>query len=250
MNAMKTMTIYPDAELLSQAAAVFFAERARLALADHGRFSVLLAGGSTPRRTYELLAQKPLAEQIPWHACHFFWGDERCLPDGDERRNETMVRSALLDHVPVPPAHIHSITRCEQGVEHAAALYAAELQRFFDTQQPRFDLIVLGLGEDGHTASLLPASAALHEDVRWTAVARRPEEGFSRVTLTIPILNQGACTLFLVSGQSKAEMVRTILQPRTGEITVPAQLIRPREGELFWFLDQGAAGLLKDAQTA
>ncbi|NLX18323.1 MAG: 6-phosphogluconolactonase [Desulfobulbus sp.] len=247
---MTAITIHHDAELLSKAAAAFFAERARLALADHGRFSVLLAGGSTPRRTYELLAQKPLAEQIPWHACHFFWGDERCLPDGDERRNETMVRRALLDHVHVPPEHIHPITRCEEGAEQAAMLYAAELKEFFEGQPPCFDLIVLGLGEDGHTASLLPASTALHEKVRWTAVARRPEEDFSRVTLTIPVLNSGKCTLFLVSGRSKAKVVRRILEPCSGESTLPARLIRPQWGELLWFLDEEAAGLLKAQRMA
>ena len=246
---MAAVRVYTDAETLSRAAAELFAERARAAVAERGRFVVLLAGGSTPRRAYELLAEEPLINRVPWPDCHFFWGDERCLPEGHALRNETMVRRALLDHVPVPPSQIHPI-RYHQEPDQAASDYATELQRFFAGQQPRFDLILLGLGDDGHTASLLPGSAAVHEQVQWTAVARRPEEPFSRVTLTAPLLNQGASTVFLVSGRGKASVLQSIVKGSNEEPSLPAQLIRPQQGELLWLVDREAASQLEEGYGA
>lgn len=246
---MAAVRVYGDAETLSRAAAELFAERARATVAECGRFVVLLAGGSTPRRAYELLAQSPLISRVPWPDCHFFWGDERCLLEGHELRNETMVRHALLDHLSVLPSQIHPI-RYHQEPEQAASNYATELRRFFAGQQPRFDLILLGLGDDGHTASLLPGSAALHEQVQWTAVARRPEESFSRVTLTMPLLNQGANTVFLVSGRGKASVLQSIVKGSNDVPTLPAQLIRPQQGELLWLVDREAASQLEEGYGA
>lgn len=241
---MPVLRIYEDAEALSRAAAQLFAERAMASVAGHGRFVVLLAGGSTPRRAYQLLAQAPLASLVPWPDCHFFWGDERCLPSGHELRNETMVRQVLLDHLPAPPSQIHPI-RYHQEPEQAASDYETELRRFFAGQQPRFDLILLGLGDDGHTASLLPGSAALHEQVQWTAVTRRPEEPFSRVTLTAPLLNRGASTVFLVGGRGKAAVLHSLLNATNVAPSLPAQLIRPQQGELLWLVDREAASQLE-----
>jgi 6-phosphogluconolactonase len=246
---MAVVRVYGDAEALSRAGAELFAERAMASVAEHGRFVVLLAGGSTPRRAYQLLAEAPLASRVPWPDCHFFWGDERCLPAGHELRNETMVRRALLDHLFVPPSQIHPI-RYHQEPERAASEYEAELRRFFAGQPPRFDLILLGLGDDGHTASLLPGSAALHEQVHWTAVTRRPEEPFSRVTLTAPLLNQGASTVFLVGGQGKAPVLQSILNGSNDALTLPAQHIRPQHGELLWLVDREAASQLEEGYGA
>ncbi len=243
------LRIYEDAEALSRAGAELFAERAGAAVAEHRRFVVLLAGGSTPRRAYQLLAESPLVSRVPWTDCHFFWGDERCLPSGHELRNETMVRRALLDHLPVPPSQIHPI-RYHQKPEQAAIDYGAELQRFFAGQPPRFDLILLGLGDDGHTASLLPGSDALYEQVQWTAVTRRPEEPFSRVTLTAPLLNQGASTVFLVGGRGKAAVLHSLLNATNVAPSLPAQLIRPQQGELLWLVDREAASQLEEGHGA
>ena len=242
---MAVVQVYPDAEALGRAAAELFAERARVSVGGHGRFVVLLAGGSTPRRTYELLTEEPLVSRVPWPDCHFFWGDERCLPEGHELRNETMVRRALLDHVPVSATRMHPI-RYHSNPEQAARDYGAELLQFFAGQPPRFDLVLLGLGDDGHTASLLPGSAALHEQVRWTAVTRRPEEPFGRVTLTAPLLNRGTSTVFLVSGRGKAAVLQSILHLTNDVPALPAQLIRPQDGKLLWLIDREAAILLEE----
>ena len=239
---------FADKEALSRAAAELFAAQAQAAVADHGRFVVLLAGGDTPRRTYERLAGEPFRSRIPWGQVHFFWGDERCLPAGDPERNETMARAALLDSVPLHPEQVHPI-RCDQSPERAAAAYAAEMLDFFGTKPPCFDLALLGLGADGHTASLLPGSASLAEQERWTAVTRRPEESFSRVTLTAPLLNQAALVVFLVTGRNKAGVLRSVLEASSPQPVVPAQLIRPLNGELHWFVDREAAILLDEADA-
>ena len=240
---------FVDLEALSRAAAALFAEQARAAVTSRGRFSVLLAGGETPRRTYELLAEEPLRSTIPWDQIYFFWGDERCVGAKDPKRNETMVRRALLDQLELRPDQVHPI-RSDLGPEQAAADYAAELRKFFGISQPCFDLVLLGLGTDGHTASLLPGSAALEEAASWTAVTRRLEEPFSRVTLTAPLLNQAALVVFLVAGRDKAGVLQSILTPASDQPSFPAQLIRPLTGALHWYVDRQAASLLAGGHAA
>jgi 6-phosphogluconolactonase len=226
-----------------------FAEQAKAAIAARGRFSVLLAGGETPRRTYQLLAEEPLRSAIPWDQIYFFWGDERCVSAKDPKRNEGMVRRALLDQLGLRPDQVHPI-RSDLAPEQAAADYAAELRNFFGTSQPCFDLVLLGLGTDGHTASLLPGSSALEEKVCWTAVTRRREEPFSRVTLTAPLLNQAALVLFLVAGRDKAGVLQSLLTPTNDHPSFPAQLIRPLNGALHWYVDCQAASLLAGGHAA
>ncbi|PKN12980.1 MAG: 6-phosphogluconolactonase [Deltaproteobacteria bacterium HGW-Deltaproteobacteria-4] len=238
--------VFADQEALARAAAEFFAAQARQAVAARGRFLVLLAGGETPRRTYQLLAQDPLRRQIPWREVHFFWGDERCVPSDDPRSNAAMAQRSLLDRLPLRPEQIHSI-RYDRSPQASADRYQAELTDFFAGAAPCFDLALLGIGNDGHTASLLPGSAALEEQVRWTAVTRRREEDFSRITLTAPIINQATVVLFLVAGADKAAMLAKILNAPTETIQYPAQRIRPRSGELRWWADRAAAGLLDES---
>ena len=240
---MSRLQRFADLEALSRAAAARFAEQARAAIAARGRFSVLLAGGETPRRTSELLAEEPRQRAIPWDRIHFFWGDERCVGAQDPQRNETMVSRALLDPLELRSDQVHPI-RSDLAPEQAAADYAVELRNFFGTAPPCFDLVLLGLGTDGHTASLLPGSAALEEKVGWTAVTRRPEEPFSRVTLTAPLLNQAALVLFLVAGRNKAEVLQALLARTDQRSPYPAGLIRPLTGTLEWWVDQAAASLL------
>jgi 6-phosphogluconolactonase len=242
------LRVFADEETLSREAAELFAAQAVAAVARRGRFAVLLAGGSTPRRTYERLAAAPLCNRIPWTQVHCFWGDERCLPEGDSMRNESMVRTALLDHVPVRPEHLHPI-RCD-GAPAQAAAYAAEREDFFGADPPSFDLVLLGMGTDGHTASLLPGSSSLDEQVQWTAVTRRPEESFSRVTLTAPLLNQAALVVILVTGRDKAGVLREALAESDRQPLLPVQLIRPQTGALHWFVDREAASLLEGTDAA
>ena len=236
---------FEDREALARAVATLFADQARICVHARGRFSVLLAGGETPIRTYQLLAQEPYLSRIPWRDIHFFWGDERCVPSDDPRSNQLMVRTALLDHLPVCPDQIHPIA-CNKSPQQSADIYEAELRGYFDKSPPTFDLVLLGLGDDGHTASLLPGSAALAEHRRWTAVTRRVGEEFSRVTLTAPLLNQAALVLFMVTGSTKAKVLKTIILGDDEHPMLPAQLVRPLSGDLRWFVDREAAYMLNE----
>jgi 6-phosphogluconolactonase len=235
--------VFTDRDALSQAAAELFARQAQSAVTAQGRFSVLLAGGETPRRTYELLALEPFRSQIPWPQVHLFWGDERCVPADDPSSNALMAHRAFIDSLLLSPEQLHPI-RCDRMPDRAAANYEAELRRFFGAQPPRFDLVFLGLGEDGHTASLLPGSEALQEEVRWTAVTRRANEHFSRITVTSPLINQAALVVFLVTGRSKADVLQSILAA-TDQQQYPAQLIKPLRGTLYWWVDREAAAVFR-----
>jgi 6-phosphogluconolactonase len=235
--------IYDDQKALSHAAAGLFVQQARQAVQAQDRFSVVLSGGHTPRRTYELLAQPPFRDQVPWAQVHVFWGDERCVPPDDARSNERMLRKALLDHVPVPPAQIHPIP-CVQAPREAAEQYEAVLHDFFAGQPPRFDLIFLGLGENGHTASLFPNTPVLEEQKRWVAEVYVAEQDLYRVTLTAPIINQAAAVAFLVAGTAKARVLRAVLQGPSDPHRLPAQLIQPAQGALQWLVDQEAGSLV------
>jgi 6-phosphogluconolactonase len=235
--------IYADLESLSHAAAGIFVQQARQAVQAHGRFSVALSGGHTPRRTYELLAQPPFRDRVAWTQVHIFWGDERCVPPDHPRSNERMVRQALLDHVPIPPAQIHPI-RCVQAPSEAAEQYEALLQEFYGDQPPSFDLIFLGLGDDGHTASLFPETPVLREQERWVSAVQVPGQEFDRVTLTAPLINQAALVTFLVVGIAKAGGLRAVLEGPSDPHRLPAQLIQPMQGELQWLVDQEASSLV------
>lgn len=237
--------IFADSEVLSHAAAELFTTTARRAVKAHGRFAVALAGGETPRRTYEILAELPFREQVPWQNVHVFWEDERCVPADDPRNNSLMARRALLDHVPLPATQIHPIA-CGDDPQRRAAGYERLLRNFFASGSSRFDLVFLGLGEDGHTASLFPGSAALAEEAHWTAVTARRGEEFSRVTLTFPCLNRAAQVVFLVAGVAKARILHALLAKTPEFAPLPARLIQPTDGELVWLVDRSAAGLIRD----
>lgn len=238
------ITVYPDREVLSRAAAVLFAEVAERAVADHGRCAVLLAGGETPRRTYELLADEPLLNRVPWGQLHLFWGDERCVPPDDPRSNARMAYRALLDRVPVPAGQVHPIPG-DRAPRQAADEYEALLRSFFAGATPGFDLAILGLGEDGHTASLFPGSPVLDERERWTMPIRRGGEEIDRVTLTVPLLNQAKLVVFLVAGDDKAAVLHELLEEEPDPCRRPARMIKPEHGELRWLVDRAAARLLQ-----
>jgi 6-phosphogluconolactonase len=238
------ITVYADLESLSRAAAALVVTQANLAVAARGRFSLALAGGNTPRRTYELLAQPPFLDQAPWDRMHVFWGDERCVPLDDPRSNARMARNAWLDHVPIPPNQIHPLN-CAPGPAAAARKYEARLREFFAGQPPRLDLVLLGLGHDGHTASLFPDTPVLEEKGRWVAEVSLAEPDLHRVTLTAALINQAAVVAFLVAGRSKAGILREVRHGPRDPRRLPAQLIQPQNGDLFWLADREAAGLAR-----
>jgi 6-phosphogluconolactonase len=227
---------YLDAASLAQAAAEHFVAQASQAVAARGRFLAALSGGSTPRATYELLASEAFAARVDWPRLHVFWGDERCVPPDHAESNYRMAREALLDKVPIPAGNVHRI-RGELPPDRAAAAYQAQLEAVLG-EDGRFDLILLGMGADGHTASLFPGAAALEERVRWVVGNYVEKLDAWRVTLTLPLINRARHVLFLVSGAAKADALARV---RAGH-PLPAALVQPGHGELVWLVDRDAAG--------
>jgi 6-phosphogluconolactonase len=232
--------VFNDLEALSLAAAEMFAELANQAIATRGRFCVALSGGNTPRRLYEVLANTPVQERIHWESVHVFWGDERCVPADDPRSNFRMARKILLNHVPVPANQIHSI-QGDLSPALAAAQYETELRDFFKDQPPVFDLVLLGLGENAHTASLFPHTLVLDEKEHWVKEVFVAEGGMYRVTLTAPLINQAKEVIFLVNGVDKALALQSVLEGAYQPHELPAQLIRPNGAHPIWLVDKAAS---------
>ncbi len=239
------LVICPDAETLSWEAAGWFVRLAAEAVAGRGRFSVALSGGSTPRGLYALLAGEPYRSQVPWSQVHVFWGDERHVPPDHPDSNYRLARQTLLDRVPIPPGNVHRIPAERPDPQAAAAEYERTLRTFFGPGWPRFDLILLGLGADGHTASLFPGTAVLHETERLVAAPYVDGLSAHRLTLTPPVLNHAANVLFLVAGEGKAATLHAVLEGPYRPERFPSQLVRPAEGRLVWIVDRAAAGLLR-----
>ena len=237
--------IVPDNAALARAAAQEFHSVAETAVRERGRFSVALSGGKTPRTVYSLLANEH--KQLPWDRIHIFFGDERHVPPDDPESNFRMASESLLSKVPIPQNNVHRI-RAELDAEAAAMQYEQELREFFhlmDHDWPRFDLIFLGLGDDGHTASLFPGSKALSNESSRVAANWVEKFQTSRITLTFPVLNHAAEIVFLVSGAGKAWILSEVLRP--GVRKFPAQNVQPENGRLLWLVDQDAGSLLRFA---
>ena len=234
--------IFDSPEELAGAAARDFAARAAEAVEERGRFAVVLAGGSTPKAAYEILA-RDFAETVDWGRVHVFFGDERSVPPDHEDSNYRMAREALLDHVPVGGVHR---MRGELTPDEAAASYEDELRGFFGAEEfPRFDLILLGIGGDGHTASLFPETSALEVTNRLAVANPVPKLGTTRITLTAPVLNAAGAVNFLVAGEGKAEALKEILEGDVDPRRYPAKLVGPRGG-LAWMVDRAAASMLEN----
>lgn len=233
----------PDPEALCRAAAELFVRQAQLSVSRRQRFAVALSGGQTPRRLYEILAVPPLRDAVAWDKTHVFWGDERCVPSGDRRSNARMAREALLDQIPVPPDQIHPIS-CDENPAQSARQYGDLLHDFFGGGPPVFDLILLGLGEDGHTASLFPQAEILNDQTAWTASDYLKAQEMHRVTLMPAVINRARLVVFLVSGDAKAAVLKAVLTGPADPLRLPAQLVRPRTGELVWLADKAAAAQL------
>ena len=230
-------------EDLAAEAATKVEQLAREAIRASGRFVVALSGGSTPARLYAAMAQEPFRSRFAWDKAHFFWSDERWVSPDSPRSNYKAAWDALLGHADIPPRNVHPVRTAHATAAESAADYESEIVAFFGGPKntPRFDLVLLGLGNDGHTASLFPGSPVLKEGSRWVAAAEGPG-GEPRVTFTYRLINAASCAAFLVSGAEKSGVLRAAIRGEGGH---PASGVRPTEGTLAWFVDADAASLLK-----
>lgn len=251
-----SLRLYAAAEDLAQAAAELFVTLAASAIAARGEFMAALSGGATPRAMHLRLAAPDFAARVDWGRVHLFWGDERCVPPDHPDSSYRMARETLLDRLSLPVDHIHRI-RGEIDPVQAADEYERGLRAFFASRNraaPRFDLIFLGMGDDGHTASLFPGTRAVREAVRWVVMVEHttpPAPLVARVTLTPAALNAAAHVAFLVSGAGKAARLREVLTTPPQPDRLPAQIVRPTDGELLWLVDAPAAsGLPPDFTPA
>lgn len=237
-NVKPEIRYFPDLEALSLGAAGLISQTADKSVAEKGLYSLVLSGGSTPRRLYELLSQPPFVQETPWPHIHFFWGDERCVPPDHPDSNYGLASRILLSRIPVPEKNIHRIPVEKGPGPWAAREYEKEIRSFFNSPGSSFDLILLGLGKDGHTASLFPGDPALQEEEHLTAYVPKPglAPAFPRITLTLPLINQAEEVLFLVSGAEKKEGLRTILHESSGGRDLyPAARINPK-GKVLWYV--------------
>ncbi len=240
--------VEPDGAALAGRAAQYLTEMVGEAVAAQGRARIAISGGSTPKAAFHLLADpaQPWRGRMPWDQLDLYWVDERTVPPDDPESNYRMTREALLDHVPLRPAQVHRMEG-ELEPEVAASRYESELRnslRLEGAESPRFDLVALGMGDDGHTASLFPHTAAIHEMNRLVTANHVPQKDTWRITLTWPVINHASSVFFLIGGADKAERVREVFMgPRDPE-RLPSQLIWPSSGILTLFLDKAAAALL------
>jgi len=239
------LDIYPTSDGLIRAAAEQIASLLIGGVKDRGRATIALSGGSTPRSVYALLSSELYRPRISWKSVHVFWGDERCVPPESSESNFRMANEALLAHVPILPQNVHRI-KGEQNPSYAAEEYETEIRQIFGLEKgmhPRFDVILLGLGDDGHTASLFPGVSALTEQHRLVTDVFVEKLKTHRITLTLPVINNASHVVFLVSGKGKAAILHDVLQG--DKPLYPAQLVRPSVGKLVWLVDQDAASQLE-----
>lgn len=233
--------VYPDLDALSRAAVEEVLRVVANSVPAHGRCAIALSGGHTPARMYALWAAEYNA-QTPWDKVHLFWGDERFVPQHDPQSNYRMARETFLARVQIPAGNVHPVPTNFSQPQLAAQAYEAELRKFFRSAPPAFDVQLLGLGGEGHTASLFPGSPALDEKQRWVVAVHAPAEPPDRLTLTPVVLNCGRNTFFLVAGENKREILAALRsEPESKLSEYPAARIRP-SGRVLWFLDQAAAG--------
>lgn len=246
------LNIVSDPKELSRAGAGEFSRCAREAITDHGQFSVALSGGSTPQETYSLLAQQQgdPATRLPWEKIHIFFGDERHVPPTHHDSNFRMANESMLSKIPIPPQNIHRI-QAELDAAVAASKYEEDLRNFFSTANPwpRFDLIMLGVGPCGHTASLFPDTTALNENSRWVVANWVGKLNSYRITFTFPVINHAAEVMFQVAGDDKSAILKEVFRQDKGsqdskEEEYPCQRVQPVSGRLLWIIDKDAAKLL------
>ncbi len=241
------VVVAADPDELAHAAAERFATLAAEAVARTGRFTVALAGGSTPKGLYSVLATEPYRSRVPWQGTLVFWGDERCVPPDHPDSNYKTATETLLRHVSIPADQIHRMRGEDPDPDRAAADYERRLRLTFQRESrtlPRFDLVLLGMGADGHTVSLFSGSPALRESARLVVAPYVARLQTYRLTLTLPVLNGARFIFFLVSGEEKARMLKTVLEAVGRGHEIPSQMIFPSHGTITWFVDSAAARLL------
>jgi 6-phosphogluconolactonase len=244
MTNKQTIIIDSGFTDLANKGAEIFSRTAIESIEKRGRFAVAISGGSTPRNMHRMLAEEPYLSDIPWQKTHIFWVDERCVPENDPASNFGLATEDFLDQVSISQNQIHPMP-VETSPEKGAEIYQNKLLDFFHLQNeefPAFDLIFLGIGTDGHTASLFPGQSALNEMKRWVVAVKGGNPDVNRITLTLPVINRGKQIVFMISGKEKASVVKTALKGIQSEL--PAQLVRPLKGTLIWLLDREAASLL------
>lgn len=245
---MTRLRVYDDLESLSLAAVTALAARVQEVVSRNGRCSLVLTGGRTPRRMYEILAAR-FTDVIPWARVDLFWGDERYVPSDDPRSNYRMARLALLDHVAVPTENVHPMPTHHADPQSAAEEYERLLRDYFAGGAHQFDLFLLGLAANGHVASLFPHHRALHEQRRWVTAVEVPADPPQRLTMTFPIINQAAVVFFLVAGETKAQAVAQAFQPGNRVDEVPAAGVTLASGHVTWWLDAAAAAHLSRSEA-
>jgi 6-phosphogluconolactonase len=243
-NNNSTIQIFETPDDLCKGIADFILNLAQQSVQARGRFVVSLSGGHTPEALYELLAKSPYREQMPWMQTFFFWGDERCVPENDKQNNSYMARQALLNKIEIPVNNIYPV-QTSLAPHLAAVAYEQTIRDFFEQSFPLFDLMLLGMGENGHTASLFPGTPAIKEETRLVTEVFVEELKMYRITLTIPVINNSGAIVFLVSGQGKADIINKVINTSYHESHLPAQLIEPLKGQLYWFLDRQAASKIR-----
>lgn len=236
--------ITKDLQQLSENLAAWISNYIQEVLQEKERFTFVLSGGSTPKQLYTLLAKEPYSQMIAWERVHFFWGDERVVPFEDERNNARMAFETLLTPVGVPKENIH-IMRTDVLPEVSAEAYEKILKEYFGNSNTTFDLVLLGMGDDGHTLSLFPGTAVVREQKDWVKAFFLPAQHMYRVTLTAPVVNSAACVVFMATGSGKAVTLKNVIEGTFNAEQFPSQLIRPQEGELHWFVDEAAASALE-----
>jgi 6-phosphogluconolactonase len=232
--------IYNTKEEMSEALASWMCEVIENTLKDQEYFTLVLAGGSTPKLLFKTLASDKFKDRINWKRIHFFWGDERIVPYADDRNNARMAHDLLINHLDVPFTHVH-IMRTDIEPNFGRDAYRKVLHDFFDNTSTSFDLVLLGMGEDGHTLSLFPGSPIIEEHQRWVNTVYNKEQQMYRITLMPLLINMAARIAFMVDGEKKAEVLQKVIQGDYRPSELPAQIIKPVNGELHWFVDNAAA---------
>ena len=236
------IAIYPDLDTISQQAAAYVARIAREAIVTRGRFTIALSGGGTPRKLYSLLATGSYSSQIDWKLVDIFWSDERCVPPDDPESNYYMAQEAMLQHLSIPVAQVHRMPADRPDRDAASLAYTRDMQQVFGTNHvPDFDLIQLGMGPEGHTASLFPHQPSLHETQRLVMPVSVPKPPPDRLTFTPPILNAAHHILFLVTGADKADALHAVIEGPANPEEYPAQIVQPPNGEVTWMVDSAIA---------
>jgi len=248
VTAAREILVLPSKQEVASQGAERFISAAGEAIGERGEFSVALAGGSTPIGMYELLAAEPLRGRVAWENVRFYWGDERCVPPDHPDSNYGAAAKALIEPLGIPLSSVHRM-RGELDPAQAAEEYALEIQQRVPGRPPALDLVLLGMGDDGHTASLFPGTEALDATERLVTENYVPKLGSWRITLTARLINAARRVIFLVTGDGKADSLRAVLEGDDDPHQVPSKLISPRDGQLVWLLDEGAAGKLTSARS-